>query len=100
MATSSGETWKSIPVNPGLEAVLLACRGTGRSLGRRDLLDETVQLRGLEGLLHVSLRAHLQAADGVFFLALGGYDDDGDGLVGWLLLHPLQELETVHHGHV
>src|SRR5262249_53950748 len=67
---------------------------------RGDLFDEAVQLRSLEGLLDVSLGAHLQAADGVLFLALGRDDDDGYRLVGGLLLQALQKLEPVHDGHV
>src|ERR1700730_8675185 len=86
MLRSSGEIWKS---------------DTAWSLTRGgDFFDEPVQLRGLEGLLHVSLGSHLEAPDGVFFLPLGGDDDDRDGLVGGLLLHPLQELEAIHDRHV
>src|SRR5258706_3809396 len=91
MASSSGETWKSdISGRPALPP----------SSGGRDLLDEPVELRGLEGLLDVSLRAHLQAADRVLFLSFGRDDDDGYGLVGRLLLDPLKELEPVHDRHV
>src|SRR5438046_5339212 len=86
MWRSSGEIWKSV---------------TAWTLTRGgDLFDEPVQLRGLEGLLHVSLGSHLEAPDGVFFLSLGGDDDDGDALVGGLLLEPLQELQAVHDRHV
>src|SRR5260221_4878796 len=91
MASSSGETWKSdISGRPALPP----------SSGGRDLLDEPVELRGLEGLIDVSLRAHLQAADRVLFLSFGRDDDDGYGLVGRLLLDPLKELEPVHDRHV
>jgi len=57
-------------------------REPGGTQGSRagDLLDEAVELRGLEGLLHVTARAHLEAADRVLFLALGGDDDDGMSL--------------------
>src|SRR6266568_9473744 len=98
IAISSAETWKSI-FKPARRAFPVARGGTPDSL-RRDLLDEAVQLRGLEGLLHVTLRPHLEAPDRVFFLAFGGDDDDGNGLVGRLLLEPLQELEAVHDRHV
>src|SRR6266446_1443378 len=98
IAISSAETWKSI-FKPARRAFPVARGGTPDSL-RRDLFDEAVQLRGLEGLLHVPLRPHLEAPDRVLFLAFGGDDDDGNGLVGRLLLEPLQELEAVHDRHV
>src|SRR5258707_9211186 len=91
MASSSGETWKSD---------ISGRQVPHPSSGGRDLLDEPVELRGLEGLLDVSLRAHLEAADRVLFLSFGRDDDDGYGLVGGLLLDALQELETVHDRHV
>src|SRR5918994_7828659 len=92
MLSNSGETWKSLMGTA-------RSRSDGSTVGR-DLLDEPVQLRGLEGLLDIALRSHLQAADGVLFLSLGRDDDDRDLLIGRLLLDALQELEPVHHRHV
>src|SRR5512134_1105917 len=90
MPTSSAETSNSIS----------GSRAGRRASRARDLLDEAVELRRLEGLLDVAAGAHLEAADRVLFLALGGDDDDRDVLVGGFLLHALQELEAVHHRHV
>src|SRR5512139_2743957 len=90
MATSSEETSNSIS---GIRARKAPSR-------RGDLLDQPVELGGLEGLLDVAAGAHLQAADRVLFLPLGGDDDDGNVLVRGFLLHALQELEAVHHRHV
>jgi hypothetical protein len=80
MASSSGETWKS-DILPW-RAAAAAARSS------------------LEGLLHVPLGAHLQAADRVLFLSFRRDDDDRNGLVGLLLLHALEELEAVHDRHV
>ncbi len=59
-----------------------------------------MELRGLEGLLHVSLGSHFEAPDRVLLFALGGDDDDRDVLVGGFLLDALEELQAVHDRHV
>src|SRR5512136_2871191 len=90
MPTSSAETSNSIS---GSGAERMGSRA-------RDLLDEAVELRGLERLLHVAAGAHLEAPDRVLLLALGRDDDDRDVLVRGFLLHALEELQAVHDGHV
>src|SRR5512134_3130091 len=90
MATSSAETSNSISLSR-------AARWGSRA---GDLLDQAVKLGGLEGLLDVAAGPHLEAADRVLFLPLGGDDDDRDVLVRRLLLDALQELQPVHDRHV
>src|SRR5437773_4554904 len=55
------------------------------------------QMRRLDGLGDVRVRAEGQAALTVLFSTFGGDDDDGDVLELRVLPHQRDELESVHH---